>query len=229
MSRHLAVTLSAAVLMSGCMNDSSLNVRADTAGAPASGDTGSETDATTADSATPPADPEWYRLDATLTLEEGLLLGSAVTLEFLDRDLHVLTDCGETRETLGVVASVETPDPSIFHWWQIALGDSAAACDGTDTLPSELFLGLGQLHPEVEAQLLSLGLDQVAGSLYGAYVMLDPDQAQLDAQDQLALAYGYAGTLEDLAGETTARSAAPLPDGDYAVSGVYLLPLGATD
>ncbi len=183
-------------------------------------DTGSGTDSTDISEPT----PEWFRLDATVTLVEGQATQVEVRQEFLDGQL-LPVDCVEDRSSLGIVASVATPDPTVYHWWRVSLGDSDALCVELPQLPEEVFLGMGALHPEVEAQLLGRGLDAVADSLYGAYVMLDEAQVELKAEDQVALAYGFAGTESDLTGDATARTAAPLPDGDYTLSGVFLFPL----
>lgn len=229
MFRHLrvlglTVSLSAAIVLIGCAGADNANSRLDTGSGPLDGDTASDSATTGLDSSEPDAAPEWFRLGATLTLEDGLATQVDVRLEFLDGD-HLPVGCTEDRSSLGVVASIETPDPTVYHWFRVSLAEPVTDCVDAAQVPAELFLGLGDLHPEVEAQLLGLDLDGVSDSLYGAYVLLDETQAELDAPDQVALAYGYAGTETDLSGEATARTAAPLPDGDYTLAGVYLFPL----
>ncbi len=224
MPRHL-MFLSALLVCAGCGADSAIapSSRYDTANEPYS-DTGSQATDTTGDSAAQDAEPVWFTLGATLTVADGLATEVEVVLGFLDEALDPLT-CTESRAVDGVVGWTETPDPSVFHWWALALGAPEVACAAADQLPSQVFLGLGRLHPEVEAQLLARGLDEVASSLYGAYALVDESQLELDADQQVAWAFGYAGTESDLRGETTAAAEAPVPDGTYTVQGLYAFPL----
>ena len=173
--------------------------------------------------------PTWFRLGAQVSLVDGLAAAVSLDLVLYDADQVLIPDCAELREVQGVVVSQDTPDPTVYHWWELLLAPAEVSCLSAGQLPDVLVLGLGALHPEVRAQMLSRGLDDVSGSLYGAYALLAADELALEPAEQRALAYGYAGTPSDRAGETPALDAGPLPDGDYTLSGVFLFPLDPAD
>ncbi len=228
--RHLTVMMTAASLLACSAPDAGLGPRDngdtgssgatqedDTAGV----DTGSATDSDA-------GSPVWFNLGALVTLEETLATAVSLELSFYDGDLSLL-HCTETWGVTGVVAESETPDSSIYHWWRLSLAPPESDCTSSEQLADSIHLGLGALHPEVEAQLLSQGMDLVSDSLYGAYVLLDPGQQDLAAAEQVALAYGYGGTLGDRAGASEAQQQGPLRDGDYEISGVFLFPVDGED
>jgi hypothetical protein len=232
--RHLKIlrTVAAiiALLATGCLSNNDISsFRGQDTGSSGPTAVQDTVSGDTADGATElKPEPYWFSLGASLTLEDGVPLAVTLSLAFYGEDLGEL-DCTESRDVSGIVVSRDTPDPSVFHWWRLNSVAVASACVNPGQLPQDLVLGLGALHPEVEAQLLSVGLDGVAGSLYGAYALLDPDQLDLDPEDQVALAYGYGGTASDRAGESDALETGPLVDGDYELTGIYLFPLKGFD
>ncbi len=224
MDRPLVITLLAGMLLSGCEGSLDAAGVSDTGASGTEEDTGDLNDDTSEDTDTL-ATAAWFSLGANLTLTDGVLEDLELVLDFHDGSEELMVDCQEIREVAGVLASTSTPDPSIFHWWWVTLGAPTVSCVSPGQLPEDLYLGLGSLHPEVGSRLLRRGLEGVAGSLYGAYALVENDQLDRDAADQLALAYGYAGTEEGFTGDTVAVTAGPLPDGVYEVSGVFLFPL----
>jgi len=221
--RHLEIAVLSCVLATGCMAGDASGAW-DTGASLSETDSGEDEGDTYGDSGYHTPEAAWFRLGATLALSEGVPEDVLLELEFFD-EAEVLIECTEARVASAVLVSTTTPDPLIYHWFRVSVAPPDATCTSPGELPDELHLGLGALHPEVAARLLSRGLEGVSDSLYGAYVLLEDDQLELDAADQLALAYGYAGTTADFDGDTTAVSEAPLPDGDYAISGVFLFPL----
>jgi hypothetical protein len=170
-------------------------------------DTGPPPDDTSA-----PLEPAWYSVRASLEILGGAASGqgAAVSIEVVDADL-VRIDCVVTL-TADSVRS-DTPDTETGTlWWSMPVvpSDETPACA---PLPSTLRLGVGPLHADARARLGAVSLDDVADSLYGAWIDTGPEPA----------AFGYAGTSLDLAGDGPADL--PPPDGRYTLAPLYLLAL----
>lgn len=204
------------LLVVGCA-DSALGAKSsDMSEAPESDGSGSATTATsesdTAGSDSVP--PAWYALDASLAIVDGAPVSDAavVALTVVGEDLTtVLCDV-----PLGVEGVVEgEPDTKaqaqLAVWWRIPVDPLEPSCAD---LPATLDVGVGELLPDVRAQLGTVGLDGVADALYGAY---------LRADDGPVWTFGWAGTDSDRAGDSEATL--PPPDGQYTLSSLFLVPL----
>jgi len=154
--------------------------------------------------------PAWYVVRADLTVLDGVASASAavVSLDVVDADLE-RTDCVVPLSSDGVTGD-ESATVDGFVWWTIPVVPVETACA---PLPDTLTVGIGAMHPDVRARLGSVGHDDIADSLYAAYLILDDAPA----------AFGYAGTASDLAGDDVA--AWPAPDGLYRLAPLYLVPL----
>lgn len=161
----------------------------------------------------------WFSVGGSWTLQDGAPVGLEVVLGAWPEDPKGAPLCTSTRAA-SALRDVNSPDPSIYHWWLVDLGPDDAACAFADEVPRRLILGLGQLHPEMVPALDRFDLDTAVGSLYGAFAAF-PDTSNLDGS--VPYAYGFAGTSSDRAGAGDAVGQAPLPDGTYAVTPVYLL------
>lgn len=188
--------------------------------AAASDDTGRDSDTMSADSGSTP--PAWYAVGAAASLSGGLLTALTVTYSLLPETPTDGSICESVRAPISAV-DAPSPDPAIYHWWLVELPQDDGACEGAETLPTTLLLGLGELHPDITAGLKDDAAQAAAGSLYGAYVATDG--VQEDGQAETIYIYGYAGTTADLAGETSPVTAPPAPDGDYTLTPVYVLKL----
>jgi hypothetical protein len=172
---------------------------------PADTDTGADTEDTGA-----PIDPVWYTVRADLAVIDGVASGEGAVLaiDVVDADLE-RTDCVVTLDTSGVVAG-EATDDGVAAWWATPVTPVATPCA---RLPSTLVLGVGPLLPDIRARLGAVGQDDIADSLYGAYVQNGAGETT----------FGYAATDLDLTGDDLA--AIPLPDGLYHLAPLYLLAL----
>lgn len=201
--------LGGAISLAGCADDA---LRADTTESSDSGDVGSFDDTAVQDGDTgPPSDPSWYVVRADLTIAGGVGTAEAadVDLEVVDADL-VRTNCEVALDTSGLAGtSVDGAEPGSV-WWELPVVPTSASCA---TLPGMLSLGVGSLHPDVRARLGAVGHDDIADSLFGAWLVVDGELT----------AYGYAGTATDLVGDDDA--ALPPPDGLYRLAPLYLVPL----
>lgn len=158
-----------------------------------------------------PEVPTWYVVRAALSIEGGLAVptGAEVTVDIVDADLERV-NCSFSLAIDALDAAPESPGEGV--WWELPVDAPNDACAA---LPASLILGVGALPSDVRARLGSVGLDDVADSLYGAWIL--PDGAESPS------AFGYAGTAADLAGDDAA--ALPPPDGAYTLSPLFLLAL----
>ncbi len=163
------------------------------------------------DSGGEPRSPAWYVVRAELAVENGApsAQGAQVTLDVVDADL-VRTDCIVELATDGIVAGDAATDDSVPLWWELPVVPATETCA---LLPETLVIGLGAMVPDVRAQLGTVDHDDIAESLYAAFLLLDGDAA----------AFGYAGTVTDLLGDDAATN--PPPDGLYQLAPLYLVPL----
>lgn len=167
------------------------------------------------------AEPEWWRLEADLELVDGLPVAESSVLR-----LSVLlgTDCVDEVVPMSVVAVEELPHETIYTWWELALPEDGWVCLGVDEgpRPGPLLVGIGAMHPEVQAVLGSMTDVQgdAAESLNGAY-------AQLPGSDQL-LVFGAAGPADAWTGDGVASTGAPLADGTWWVRTAYSFPMAVS-
>lgn len=168
-------------------------------------------------------DPSWWRLKASLRVVAGQLVASGSELEVtvLDRDGTEL--CTE----LFLVESTNTvpalPDPSILVWWSVERGEGSGECTAVvdlTSLPSQIYLGVGALHPELIAVAGRVPEIPDSGpeTLNGAY-------ARIGSSMQDIWVFGFAGDVPAWEGTAGPSSVAPLPDGIWTLAGVYGFPL----
>jgi hypothetical protein len=209
-----------AVLLTACSSENYLATQ-DT-GAQGSADHSSPPDSGQDDTGDS-AEPAWFDLSGTLSIEGGALTSSSLTLSVLPEDASQGVICATVYGDLEPQLVEPLPDPLVFHWWQIELPDGASDCEGADRAPRRLRVGLGELYPALEQGVDEHGLAAAKDSLYGAYASFEAPVG--DGLDGTTYAYGYAGTEQDRAGETTATEQPPLPDGTYELTGYYLFRL----
>ena len=207
------------LVLTACMSDSLL-------GAADSGD------ADGSDHSSPPetglddtglgADPVWFDVSGSLTLEAGRLTEGSLTISALPEDTSLGPICSGTY-ALNAEPVELVPDPVVFHWWDLELSGEAPDCPGADGAPRHLRLGLGELYPALEQGVDEHGLGGVKASLYGAYASFEAPVG--DGLEGTTYAFGYGGTEQDRAGETTTATEPPMPDGTYQLTGYYLFRL----
>jgi hypothetical protein len=212
-------TLAMLPLLTGCMSDMGFDA-SDTASR--LDDSGAEaTDSAEDTGEMDRIDPSWWSLSAAVLMEEGLPVqdDTSVTIslfdEGADRDAPL---CQASYSQLEIVV-LDSPDASIFHWWEIELGEASTDCSGHQLvgIPASFELGVGALHPDIVSLLEPAGYAEVEPYLYGAYVRTD--------QAQAVWIYGVAATTAGFAGEQLPVDEAPVPSGTYSVQPIYLLPL----
>lgn len=196
------------VAVCGCA-DNAL-VKAPTATA-AGGDSGGTS---TSQTDTAVSAPAWYALRGTLVVAGGLPVaeGSALEVEIVDADLTTVS-CSAQVEAAAIVPVADNSGP-LAAWWVADL----SALELCAAVPTSIGVGIGELVPDVRARLGSVGLDDVADALFGAW----------SAEGGGApLSFGYAATEADLTGDDVA--ALPAPDGVYGVESLYLSALPEED
>ena len=217
----------------GCADYDLAKGSADTASAPGedadSGSAGSMDDtAASADDTAAVDPPELYGIGGSLEVSKGLISGGVVTLTFEDETRDIALTCPEDRTIAAVEQQKQTPDGAIFTWVRLDLDAAKDPCVGsTGVLDSKegLYLGLGELHPDLLPALAGAGFDTEAAptQLYGVYAAVPgEDTCAGDSQGASACVFGYGGTQANLDGLDDAATKAPLPDGTYLLQHVYL-------
>lgn len=203
------------LLLSACSADLALGQENGSPADTASGtttDSGATTTATDSDETGTEdlVEPGWFAVDATVTIAEGAPVAApaAVTLTVVGTDTQ--TQLCELTLPSDALSPGTPPDASLWAWWTLPV----LASDACAVLPDTVGLGLGPMVADLRAALGSSGLDGVADSLYGAYV--SPNGAG-------PWAFGVGGTTTDFEGDDAA--AAPLPDGSYQITTLYLVAL----
>jgi hypothetical protein len=200
------------LLLFGCAADfemGAITENSDDTGRYAAPDTAPED---TSDSALP-ADPTWYVVRADLSVIGGVASPEAATvaIDVIDADLERVNCVVDLAADLVTGATAESEPDSDAVWWTVPVRSDTAPCAN---LPDTLQLGVGALHPDVRARLGTVGHDDIADSLYGAW---------LRADEGAVTVYGYAGTATDLFGDDVA--ALPPPDGLYRLAPLYVVAL----
>jgi hypothetical protein len=167
--------------------------------------------------------PAWWRLDADLDLVDGLLSRerSQFTVAILDADGLIL--CEEDVRVASTDTVVARPEPELLTWWLVRFGEGTRTCAGiydVSRLPTEIELGVGDLHPELQAVAgLVDGMPEAgASTLNAAYARVD------GAVDDVWV-YGFAGDDEAWLGVSGPATVAPLTDGAWTLRGIYSFPL----
>ncbi len=172
--------------------------------------------------------PELYGIGGSLDVSKGLISGGVVTITFEDETRDIAFTCPEDRTIAAIEQQKTTPDDAIYTWVRLDLDASKDPCEGsTDVLATKegLYLGLGELHPDLLPALAGSGFDtdKAPTQLYGVYAAV-PGEATCagDSQGSSACVFGYGGTQANLDGLEDASTKAPLPDGTYLLHHVYL-------
>lgn len=149
--------------------------------------------------------PAWYAIEAVLVVAEGApsAAGSSVTVEVVD-DTRSEVLCSAEVAATSIIASSDGP---LGVWWELDLAD----LDLCASPPPLEGVGIGELVPDVRARLGAVGLDEVADSVFGAW---------LQEEGGPPLSFGYAATDTDLTGDDVAEL--PPPDGSYSVRTLLL-------
>ncbi len=191
----------------GACSDLSLNAKgaAEDAG---TNETGHGADMDTAtDSA---VDASWYAPAAALSVVDGAAVtaDAAVRLRLADADRTDL-ECDLVLPVDDLVVTT-SPAAAIAFWWELAISIAGASECARMSLPVQIGLGIGPLDPEVRARLGTVGREDEADGMYGAFARIDGGEV---------IAIGYAAP-ED----TSLEATDPPVDGDYELEPVFLLP-----
>jgi len=160
----------------------------------------------------PPPEPSWFTPRAVIDVVAGVPSLSQLSVIVVDVDMTTVVCELAQDPSLAVVGTPPEADVALWLVEPLTPGEDDCA-----ELPSPVGIGIGTLPADVHAQLGPSGLDDVADSLFGAYVRAP----EADTED--VAAFGYAGTTDDLAGDDAA--ALPPPDGQYVLNPLFLLKL----
>lgn len=182
------------------------------------GDTGSQVGPDTGDDGEDTGDlTRSWLLEADLALVDGAPDPASSVLR-LSRRVEGTVDCVDAVGLTLVEAVAPVPHDSVLAWWSVDWDGGALSCFAADSGPGagHALIGIGVMHPEVEAllgRLEQVTADGAAASLNAAYATLDGDER--------LLVYGAAGTEQAYAGQGVAASQEPLADGTWLVRAVY--------
>lgn len=179
------------------------------------------TDSGSDDGGTDTLDGAWWLVDGQVVVVGGAPLADGSSLVFTRRSGDEST-CQDSVSPTALTPAEALPHETVFTWWKVEWEPTAITCFGAGegAARQPLMLGVGQMHPEIEAVLPSLlgETDAAAvGHLNGAYLQL-PDDDRL-------LVFGVIGPESAWAGEGDPASAAPLADGTWLLRSAYSLPL----
>jgi hypothetical protein len=168
--------------------------------------------------ATAPSGPvaRWFSLDGQLSVRDGNveLESSLFTLGFWgESNLEPSLYCSLAASISASAVEDPPPEPALLGWWDLTLSDDGSCPSNPG--PLSLALGIGPydslLDPAMDQQGLSLG------SWNGAYL-------RLDGLEDLWI-FGVIGTAGQADGTAPALRRRPVPDGDYLLTTLHLLPL----
>ena len=167
--------------------------------------------------------PHWWRLSASLEVVAGQLAAGESELEVTVLERNGTEVCSELFLVESTNTEVFQPDPSLIVWWSIGRGAGAGQCaafQDLSALPETFFLGVGDLHPELEAVAGQVPMvpEEGPGTLNGAFASVDPDVDDL-------WVFGFAGDELAWSGRSGPATVAPLADGTWTIVGVYGFPL----
>jgi len=210
---HLSVI--AVLLVSACAAESDLLTAPaqDTGFADADGATGG------GDPVVPDAPvPDYIALSGLLSVVEGVpTTTSTVTLTWRAGADPI---CADLLEVVGV--TTPAGPPNALAWWGL---DLAAAADvGSPEgscgypVPAHLSLGFAPYDETLSPAADASGVADQSAQLYALMLQYDGDA-------QEAFVFGVAGTADQFAGLGAAAATGPVPDGDYELESLYLLPL----
>lgn len=159
-------------------------------------------------------EPMWWRLSAALSLKQGAPLAAknALTIELLgskDESLCV-------RE-LSLQSAEDWPldSASVLAAWKLTPEPADILCGLYETpLDESIVLGIGEMHPDIQAAIGAIASLDAEAPLNGAYMVT------LD-QPEVIYVYGVSGLVSAYAGEGEIASQLPLEDGSWLLEPVY--------
>lgn len=176
-------------------------------------DTGFDTTTTSTDD-TGLTGAAWWTISGEILIENGFPVNedSILNVAILDIDLNLLC---ETPTTTLVISETKSPDDLVYSFWSIT--PQFYDC-GTlqNYLPYSLFLGFGEMHPDLAAVATEGDLSESINYLYGAYLRLSGEDTW---------AFGVAYTYANLYENAIPANSAPMPNGTYIFNSLYTLPL----
>lgn len=201
----------------GCSGDMSSKGASDTAyDEDAASSPTSDVSFDTGGSATAAPEARWFSLDGQLAVRDGnvSLEASLFTLGFWgESNLAPSLYCSVASSVTATTAVSPTPDPALLGWWEVVLTDDGS-CPSSPG-PLSLSLGIGPYDALLDPAMDQEGLE--AGSWNGAYLALND-------QDTVWV-FGILGTADQATGVAPALRRSPVPDGDYLLTTLHLLPL----
>jgi len=207
------------LLLQGCMSAQSFDGADDTSSAADSGWDPTDSDDDTDDG--DQTDPSWWSLNATILMEDGLSVQSdtTVVISLIDDTADPASPICQASYEQVEFAVLDSPDASIYHWWQAALSEPVTDCSAhrLTWIPADIELGIGALHPDIAALLEPAGHADIEPYLYGAYVR--------SGQEDTIWTYGISATAAGWDSEQLPVSEGPVPNGTYSLVPIYLLPL----
>ena len=159
-------------------------------------------------------EPAWWRLAADLTFTKGTLIPgkSELTVELLgSKDEPLCT------QQVPVIAAEEWSQEhaSVLTAWVLTPEFVDDLCGVYETpLAKSIVLGVGEMHPDIQAAMGAIPTLDGEAPLNGAYMIA------LDKPDVLYV-YGVAGLAAAYAGGGEVASALPLEDGLWQIEPVY--------
>ncbi len=185
---------------------------------------GTDTDDTDPDDSGESA-PTWWALSGQLDIIDGQVskAGSELVLSIVGDDL--IEDpalCESAPEILSAMPAVADDDLEIWGWWTVTFADEGfpdCAPQSFVSTHQTLTVGIGQLDPLLNPALDADGLDYTvaAQTVYGLYVQ--------EHADGPVFIFGISGTQQNFSGDAGTVTAGPLPDGQYTLKTLHLLPL----
>ena len=163
----------------------------------------------TGDTDTDPAEPPaWLVLEGTVSMEAGLATEHAMQASTLAADQTLI--CAAAVAAEEIVPSESTdPDVTMYGWWTL----TTVVADTCNGVPSTFQFGIGEWDVRLDPPATAAGYTPTA--LNALYYQPGPT---------LSLA-GAAGPAEQFAGTSAPQDLAPLPDGTYSYTSLFLLPV----
>ena len=163
--------------------------------------------------------PAHWRLSGTLLVNDGLIQPE---LSFLRVVIMGDADGALCDDNVGIVGSVrqsEVPEGGVHAWWEVeGTNPEESSCLRdvySNPLPSPVYLGIGAMHPEIEAVVAGIpDLDTVEGSrIRSVYAAM--------AQDASVWVFGMAETSSEEETDIDPRTGSISVDGNWKFSAVY--------
>lgn len=200
------------LLSLGC-SESNLSKGSFDTGFTTDGGSGETLDDTDADTGMFENEPAWWSLGSRLSLEKGTpQVKSTLSIVPLNDEGEPLCE-DPAPFTITEVTEEAAPYTEVLVWWRLGLEAPDTLCDGISApIGDSIYLGVGEMHPDISAAIEIIdGLDD-ALPLNGAYASLDGSAVYV---------FGVAGQDSAYAGEGEVAESAPLADGGWRVEPVY--------